>query len=317
MPVYNAEKYLERSLNSLVKQTIFEKLQIIIVDDGSEDNSLNIANCFKAKYSNLFVIPVLHGGVSNARNLGLEKASGEYISFVDADDWVDQDCYERLYDMAIQAGTDIVIVGYYISTDKGDTHRISITDVASKKSQREIVKELLGEKIDGSCYDKLFKKNILENISFNKEITLAEDRLYVFVAVLAARSFFVSPEVFYHYYQNSNSLMHTKRVAANDDGIKVCKIILDRVKIDFEDFSSLAEAMYINMACRTYGELENSAWKDNQLYNSLKRDIKDYSILDGARYMSLKHFIALILAKLAPGLYHKIRSINFFRFVKI
>ena len=93
VPVYNVEKYLEKCLNSLVNQT-YQNIEIIVVDDGSTDNSGRIADDFALKYDIIKVIHTKNGGLSAARNVGIENAGGEYIAFVDSDDWVDVNTFE-------------------------------------------------------------------------------------------------------------------------------------------------------------------------------------------------------------------------------
>lgn len=112
VPVYNVEKYIERCLNSLVKQTI-NGIEIIVVNDGSPDNSQEIIDKFVEKYPDKIVsLVVPNGGVSKARNIGLDKATGEYIGFVDSDDFVDITMYEQLYKKAKEDEADIVVSGY-------------------------------------------------------------------------------------------------------------------------------------------------------------------------------------------------------------
>lgn len=99
VPVFNAEKYLKMCLNSLVSQTL-KNIEIICIDDGSTDNSLAILDKFKSKDNRIKIIKQKNYGVSMARNNGISEAQGEYIGFVDADDWVDKDFFEKLYNAA-------------------------------------------------------------------------------------------------------------------------------------------------------------------------------------------------------------------------
>ena len=93
VPIYNVEKYLKRSLDSLVNQTL-EDIEIILVDDGSTDNSHKIAEDYKENYSNVLLVTKENGGLSDARNFGLQYASGEYIAFIDSDDYVESQMFE-------------------------------------------------------------------------------------------------------------------------------------------------------------------------------------------------------------------------------
>ena len=112
VPVYNVEDYLERCLHSLVKQTI-EDIEIILINDGSPDNSQKIINCFKEQYPDKIVsVEIENSGVARARNIGLQYATGEYVGFVDSDDYVDVSMFEKLYEKAQEDEADIVASGY-------------------------------------------------------------------------------------------------------------------------------------------------------------------------------------------------------------
>ena len=97
LPVYNAECWLHKCLDSLIEQTLFDKMELIIVNDGSTDESAQIMDDYSKQYENIQCIHILNGGVSNARNIGLDNCNGEYIAFVDADDYFDRNFIENLY----------------------------------------------------------------------------------------------------------------------------------------------------------------------------------------------------------------------------
>lgn len=120
VPIYNVENYLERCLESLVKQTL-EEIQIILVDDGSPDGSAKIINDFAQRYpQKILALSKENGGLSDARNFGIPYAEGEYIGFVDSDDYLDITMYEKLYKKAEETEADIVVCGYYgINEEKG------------------------------------------------------------------------------------------------------------------------------------------------------------------------------------------------------
>ncbi|MDD2362407.1 MAG: glycosyltransferase family 2 protein [Oscillospiraceae bacterium] len=123
VPVYNVEMYLDRCLNSLVNQTL-KNIEIIIVNDGSSDNSQNIIDGFMLYDRNIISITKVNSGLSDARNVGIEKASGEYIGFVDSDDYIDHTMFEKLYSKASDENADIVVCGYYGIND--ETKRVKV-----------------------------------------------------------------------------------------------------------------------------------------------------------------------------------------------
>lgn len=110
VPVYNVEKYLARCLNSLIEQTLYE-IEIICVDDGSTDNSPKILKQYADKYPNIKIITQTNKGLSAARNTGMNHAQGKYIGFVDSDDWIDKDFYEKLFYTAQKYNASISAAG--------------------------------------------------------------------------------------------------------------------------------------------------------------------------------------------------------------
>lgn len=118
VPVYNVKPYLSRCLTSLVNQT-HKAIEIILIDDGATDGSGELCDRWAEKDARIVVIHSPNGGVSHARNLGLRRASGDYIGFVDSDDWVDEDMYEAMLNHVLKMHSDIHIGGYIIENDKG------------------------------------------------------------------------------------------------------------------------------------------------------------------------------------------------------
>ena len=120
IPVYNAEKYLEKCLNSVIKQTL-KDIEIICINDGSTDGSLNILQKYSEKDKRFIIIDQKNSGQSVARNKGLSVAKGEFIGFVDSDDWIDDDFYEKLYDAAIEYKADIA-AGNILRVNENETN---------------------------------------------------------------------------------------------------------------------------------------------------------------------------------------------------
>lgn len=118
IPIFNVEKYLEKCVNSLVNQ-IYKNLEIILVDDGSTDNSGNIANELSKSDNRIKVYHKKNGGLSDARNFGIKQAKGKYIGFIDSDDYIENEMYEFLYNNLIENKADISICGRFVNYDDG------------------------------------------------------------------------------------------------------------------------------------------------------------------------------------------------------
>ena len=118
VPIYNVEKYLEQCIDSIINQTLKE-IEIILVDDGSPDNCPQICDDYVKKDSRIKVVHKTNGGLSSARNAGIEIATGDYIGFVDSDDYIELDMYEKMYNIAIENNVDFVMSDYYSVSNEG------------------------------------------------------------------------------------------------------------------------------------------------------------------------------------------------------
>ena len=203
VPVYNSEKTLEKCLNSIINQSL-SQIEIIVINDGSTDNSLRLLQYFRSTDDRIMIINQENQGVSAARNNGIRIANGEYITFVDSDDWIEPNMLEKLYFVAREKNADICKCDCFIETVNG--HKILENDSASKLrlSQIEALKMLFlvrGEKHFGFTWGKLYSRKILKknNICFNEGISYSEDVLFVIKAILNSNNIYYIPHQMYHY----------------------------------------------------------------------------------------------------------------------
>lgn len=205
IPVYNVEKYLERCINSVSNQS-YTDIEIILVDDGSTDNSGMICELHAKKDSRIKVIHKKNGGLSDARNAGVAIASGQWISFIDSDDWIEEYFLENLVKEAEKNQCEIVGCSYrkvfedseYYSVDNRYNLRIYEND--------EIMSNLIDNKIQQVVWNKLYKRSLLEGIFFEKG-KYHEDEFWSY-QVLAKVSRYVEIDyVGYNYLQRANSIM--------------------------------------------------------------------------------------------------------------
>ena len=169
VPIYNVEKYLDRSVDSLVNQT-YENIEIILVDDGTKDSSGEIADRRAKEDSRIKVIHKLNGGLGSARNSGIKEATGEYLLFLDSDDYVDLNTIEELVKEA-KKGYDIVCCGF----DRVDeeTKKVYSQEMISMPfDELEINKDTILETafLNPSGWGKLFKKDIIKDVWFSEEL---------------------------------------------------------------------------------------------------------------------------------------------------
>lgn len=159
VPVYNMEKYLEKCLDSLVNQTLKE-IEIIAVNDGSKDKSINILKKYSKKYKNIKIYDHDNQGISKTRNFGIEKATGEYIAFIDSDDYVDTRMFEIMYKKAKKDNLDIVVCDYYnYYENKNKIEKFKIVDFKDTTISEN--KSLIFQ-INPSPWNKIYKKELFE-----------------------------------------------------------------------------------------------------------------------------------------------------------
>lgn len=209
VPVYNVEQYLDRCISSIVNQT-YTNLEIILVDDGSPDNCPTMCDNWAEKDCRIKVIHKQNGGLSDARNAGLAVASGEYIAFVDSDDWIDTQMYQLLYEAIINSKSDIASCGakrvwldgrptielIKVLNDYTLEHEDAMKDLISSNGLIQVV------------WNKLYKKDIIQDIQFPVGL-IHEDEFWTWRVVSRANRIVVLKNSFYNYLQRDDSIMGT------------------------------------------------------------------------------------------------------------
>lgn len=203
VPVYNVEKYLEKCLDSLVCQTI-DSLQIIVVNDGSKDNSQEIIDRYVALYPNkVFGYEKINGGLGDARNYGMKFADGEYISFVDSDDWVDEKMFESMYNFAVNNNYQIVIGDMYCINDGWELGTVA-NEYRGENSHPTVADYILNCLNPAHACGKLYYYQILEVQKFPK--IWYEDMATIPVVMSYAESIGYLKIPFYYYRQREGSI---------------------------------------------------------------------------------------------------------------
>ena len=258
VPVYNVESYLDKCLNSLVNQTLKE-IEIIIVNDGSTDNSKKIIDKYAKKYKNIIAITKENGGVSEARNLGLTKATGEYIAFLDSDDWVELDMYEKMYQKALAENFDIVAC---------DTQAIFPNEkqyIGSNIKEDNVLNNTLMIDAYAVLWNKIYKKELLEGIKFKKGMNFCEDVEFLYMIYPKIKKIGVIKEPLHNYLQREGSLTYVydkklyKLIEAMDDIVNYYKEnnILDKYMAEIEyTYARYLYATFIKRIARTRNKEE-------------------------------------------------------------
>ncbi|MBR1605156.1 MAG: glycosyltransferase [Alphaproteobacteria bacterium] len=217
IPVYNAEKYLPKCIDSLIKQT-FKKFEIICINDGSSDKSLNILKRYATNDTRIKIFTQKNSGPAVARNLGLEKAQGKYLWFIDADDWIEEKACEILNNIINKNSPDITIFAsnVYNTQSKEFIHdkNRSLMDISDKYIEKKINLDSfpnIFDYIPTEAWNKIYKSDFIKNneILFNKNIYGMDDGLFTEETVIKSSSLYITKNALYNYrVSNANSIVH-------------------------------------------------------------------------------------------------------------
>lgn len=220
VPVYNVEKYLEKCLSSLVNQTLGE-IEILVINDGSKDNSQQIITQFQEKYPDkVRGFQKENGGLSDARNYGLDRANGEFIGFVDSDDYVSPTMFEEMYELAQKHNAEMVICNLQKVDEKGVVSQ-KLTQIPNMP-EKIILNENFSVFSDLSYFacNKLFKRNLFENKRFKKGIHF-EDIHLIPQLLLECNILAQTQEYHYNYFERIDSITKTH----TDRGLDILKAV--------------------------------------------------------------------------------------------
>ena len=235
VPVYKAERYLERCLDSLLSQS-HKELEIILIDDGSPDRSGAICDSYAARDSRILVIHQENGGPSAARNAGLERVSGEYVTFVDSDDYIEPDYCEYLLSLAVKHGADIVQCGALEEGNGG----IRVLGPESDILLPEGLASMEGRNwhaYGNANWGKLYRRTVVEQARFDTRCCIGEDLHFNFQALQRAGIIVLGSAAKYHYVLTEGSLF---RAAPSRDRLLNCREMLYRARDEFSHSAALS-----------------------------------------------------------------------------
>ncbi len=229
VPVYNAEKYVERCLKSLLGQS-YENMEIIIVDDGSTDGSKRICDTFALKYDRIKLICICNSGVSAARNRGLDETGGDYFAFVDADDCLEKDAISYLVKLLEETNSDIAGCDFYSFSEE--------TAECLPPKEKIILQVLSGKEFiekgilsgDTRCWAKLYKKETVGNKRFESGLTIGEDMLFLLELVQKGAKVCRSSYKGYGYFVNESGAMKRQFQDSYMDQILCWKKAAERIE---------------------------------------------------------------------------------------
>lgn len=281
VPIYNMATWLDRCIQSLTNQT-YTTLEIILVDDGSTDNSLQLCKQYAEQDSRIIVINKSNGGQGSARNSALDIAQGQYIGFVDPDDWVALDMYAYMFNLLQQGHADIVQIGW-IETSTDIIPSAHISKEQNFYTNKEALSLLVqgSDKLNTSVCNKLFSAQIIKNLRFT-EVRAYEDDEFVYKAAWRASKIITDNTPKYFYFIRGNSTMTAKfnlnKLALLTIQKNICDFIQENIPeyFNIEERNLCSKQFYILYSLITNNELDKQETYRMQIEAALNKSYLTY-----------------------------------------
>lgn len=316
IPVYKVEEYLEKCVDSVIKQT-YDNLEIILVDDGSPDNCGKICDQYSKKDKRVKVIHKENGGLSDARNAGIDISRGEYISFIDSDDYVEIDYIETLYNSIIKSKADLAVCAHKVVYSNG-----SVIDKATNNyyeyTSKEALKHMLYDQdLDLSAWGKLYKRNLFDNVRYPKG-RIFEDAATTYKLIDNAKKVVVYSMSKYFYIIRKKSITTNNFTMKKMDLIKSTDEMCTFIKNKYPDLEQAADRrmMYAYMSTLTQfvkSNCKNSEVEDKlmtYIKNNSKKILKDKQIPKRDRIALISIKFGIKFYKIIWNFYEKITGRN-------
>lgn len=241
IPVYKVEKYLDRCVQSVLNQT-YKNIEIILVDDGSPDRCGELCDNYQTIDSRVSVIHKKNGGLSSARNAGIDLAKGKYLSFVDSDDWVSLDMIEHMVTLAQKYSSDIVSVSYVLTNN--EEQNVPNNDSVEVYNREKALEFFLDTGMRSRVSDypvciKLIKKELFDDIRFPLS-TLYEDYTTNVLLLKKCNTYVKSKKICYFYFQGSQSIVRSKYKTQDEQLLSQCEKVCDYLSGENDTIKKLA-----------------------------------------------------------------------------
>lgn len=270
LPVYNVSQYIVRCLESLIQQD-YENIQVVIIDDGSNDSSFNVCREYANKYPNVIASTREHRGIAQTRKELIEQAEGEYILFVDSDDWVEPNTVSSMVRIAAETNSDITMCGMYYG------NRPIYPMNSSSKSQLRICNGieaslifLKGGRLMSSLCNKLMRRNLFNGLHYREDLTAGED-LYMMWQIYPKVNIVTSTtELYYHYENNKGSLTRKSDVFNTEISFTIWQELEKESKNKLEyNRSNVSSIVFYEAASYAHALLKNNDASAHAIIESL------------------------------------------------
>lgn len=293
IPAYNLEKYISSTLDSLLKIDFSRDYEIIVVNDGSTDNTENIIKEYKERYSLIKLITIKNSGVSMARNIGIQNAVGEYITFIDGDDTVNQNFFELGINELESGDYDLIQANFQIVNKNEISYIRYVEQDIVIDNKNEMYTYFFSPKqklIYNSVWGKIYKRRLVNDIQFDTKVSVSEDQKYIFDLFSKCNRIKLLSIIGIHYIQRKSSAMNTldeNKIKNQISVLNYCKeSVSDSTVISYIDWHILNT--YIELYC--YYLL-----KDSSNCREVYQKIKKISIKEINRFISYKRKLGIFL----------------------
>ncbi|MGN0503616.1 MAG: glycosyltransferase family 2 protein [Ruminococcus sp.] len=277
IPAYNIADYLPRCLDSVLGQT-YKNLEVIVVSDGSTDGTNEIIKRYAGQDNRIVPVFKENSGVSDTRNKGIEMAKGDYIGFIDGDDYIEANMYETLLDNALKYDADISHCGYQMVFPSRVDYYFNTQELRIQDNKRGIFDFVTADKIEPGLVNKLFKKEIIKDIRLEKDIKFNEDTLFNLLAFKKSKKSVFYDVPLYHYILRKDSATGKANIALDskrlEDVLRVAQLIIREAG---EEFRVQTVNRYL---CCLAGNFRTVILADktikNRFYTYIRNEIKKY-----------------------------------------
>lgn len=267
VPVYNVEKYVQQCIESILNQT-YKQIEVILVDDGSLDRSSVICEEYAFMDPRVKVIHKENGGLSSARNVGLDKAKGKFIGFVDSDDWIDNNMYESMLHLALTYQADVVQCGYKLINEQGKITREINFGNRRFNTKAEVEKAYyMTNEFSSVVWNKLYRADLFEELRFkvgknNEDVFILTD------ALLRIHKMVNTPKCYYHYLQRKESIMGTQFTEKKFDRLEAGEYLLQQCLLYSPQYQNWARIEVCKICIFLYIDLMHTKNQIDQGYKN-------------------------------------------------
>ena len=255
VPVYNVESYLEECVDSLIHQT-YRNIEIVLIDDGCTDNSGKICDQYRKRDKRISVIHKEYGGVSDARNIGLSTATGDYIMFVDSDDFVAYNYVELMLTAIVSRQADLVCCGFSLTNEAGEITASVCNKVQAVISKEESLRLLIQDNnpIENYVWNKIYKRCLFDKEKFPVG-RLYEDVATMYKIFIKCNTIVLISDKLYYYRLRTGSIVHKVSMKSIEDSVRAQAERYQKLSHTYPQLEYELIDSFLNSLCRTYGLL--------------------------------------------------------------